>query len=50
VVRAGFLSGAALHRMATEEEVARVSLFLVTDVSAGVTGQTINVDCGSNMN
>jgi enoyl-[acyl-carrier-protein] reductase (NADH) len=49
-VRAGFLSGAALHRMATEEEVARVALFLVTEVSNGVTGQTINVDCGSNMN
>jgi NAD(P)-dependent dehydrogenase (short-subunit alcohol dehydrogenase family) len=49
-VRAGFLSGAALHRMATEDEVARVALFLVTSVSAGVTGQTINVDCGSNMN
>jgi NAD(P)-dependent dehydrogenase (short-subunit alcohol dehydrogenase family) len=49
-VKAGFLSGAALHRMATEEEVARVSLFIVADASAGVTGQTINVDCGSNMN
>jgi enoyl-[acyl-carrier-protein] reductase (NADH) len=36
--------------MATEEEVARVALFLVTDASAGVTGQTINVDCGSSMN
>ena len=50
VVKAGFLSQAALQRMATEEEVARVSLFLVTEVSAGVTGQTINVDCGSIMN
>src|SRR5271163_290424 len=49
-VRAGFVGGAALHRMATEEEVARVSLFIVSDASAGVTGQTINVDCGSNMN
>jgi len=50
VVRAGFVGGAALHRMATEEEVARVALFLAGEVSAGVTGQTINVDCGSNMN
>jgi NAD(P)-dependent dehydrogenase (short-subunit alcohol dehydrogenase family) len=49
-VKAAFLSGAAMQRMATEEEVARVSLFLVSDTSAGVTGQTINVDCGSNMN
>jgi NAD(P)-dependent dehydrogenase (short-subunit alcohol dehydrogenase family) len=50
VVKAGFVSAAALNRMATEEEVARVALFLVSDVSAGVTGQTINVDCGSAMN
>jgi enoyl-[acyl-carrier-protein] reductase (NADH) len=25
-------------------------LFIVSDAGAGVTGQTINVDCGSNMN
>ena len=50
VVKAGFVSAAALNRMATEDEVARVALFLVSDVSAGVTGQTINVDCGSAMN
>jgi len=50
VVREGFLSGAALRRMATEEEVARVSLFIVSEAGSGVTGQTINVDCGSNMN
>ncbi|HSR58426.1 MAG TPA: SDR family NAD(P)-dependent oxidoreductase [Candidatus Binataceae bacterium] len=50
VVKAGFVSQAALQRMATEEEVARVSLFLVSAASGGVTGQTINVDCGSIMN
>ncbi len=50
VVKAGFVSQAALVRMATEEEVARAALFLVSDGSAGVTGQTINVDCGSIMN
>ena len=49
-VRGMFLSQAAMARMATEEEVARVALFLASDVSAGVTGQTVNVDCGSNMN
>ncbi len=49
-VRAGFLSQAALSRMATEEEIARVALFLVSDLSAGMTGQTLNVDCGSIMN
>ena len=50
VVREGYVGGAAMRRMATEEEVARVALFLAGDASAGVTGQTINVDCGSNMN
>jgi NAD(P)-dependent dehydrogenase (short-subunit alcohol dehydrogenase family) len=50
LVRAGFLSQAALARMATEEEVARVALFLVSDLSDGMTGQTLNVDCGSIMN
>ncbi|MGH7948775.1 MAG: SDR family NAD(P)-dependent oxidoreductase [Candidatus Binataceae bacterium] len=49
-IRNAFLSGAAMNRMATEEEVARTALYLVTDLAAGVTGQTINVDCGSNMN
>jgi len=49
-IRGAFVSQAAMSRMATEEEVARVALFLATEVSAGMTGQTINVDCGSIMN
>jgi len=49
-VRAGMLANSALGRMATEEEVARVALFLVSDLSVGMTGQTLNVDCGSIMN
>jgi NAD(P)-dependent dehydrogenase (short-subunit alcohol dehydrogenase family) len=49
-VREAFLSGAAMRRMATEEEVARVALFLVSPASAGMTGQTLNVDAGSAMN
>jgi NAD(P)-dependent dehydrogenase (short-subunit alcohol dehydrogenase family) len=49
-VRAGFLSQSALNRMATEDEVARVALFLASDLAAGMTGQTLNVDCGSAMN
>jgi enoyl-[acyl-carrier-protein] reductase (NADH) len=36
--------------MVTEFEVARVALFLVSDLSSGVSGQTINVDAGSIMN
>ncbi|MGH7864511.1 MAG: SDR family NAD(P)-dependent oxidoreductase [Candidatus Binataceae bacterium] len=49
-IRSAFVSGAAMNRMATEEEVARTALYLVSDLAAGVTGQTINVDCGSTMN
>jgi NAD(P)-dependent dehydrogenase (short-subunit alcohol dehydrogenase family) len=49
-VKKGFTSTAALQRMVTEDEVARVALFLVSDLAAGVTGQTINVDAGSIMN
>jgi NAD(P)-dependent dehydrogenase (short-subunit alcohol dehydrogenase family) len=49
-IRGQFLSQAAMNRMATEEEVARVALFLALDTSAGMTGQTLNVDCGSIMN
>jgi NAD(P)-dependent dehydrogenase (short-subunit alcohol dehydrogenase family) len=36
----------ALGRMATVEDVARVALFLVSDLSSGVTGQMIPVDGG----
>jgi NAD(P)-dependent dehydrogenase (short-subunit alcohol dehydrogenase family) len=49
-VKKGFTSTAALHRMVTEHEVARVAIFLVSDLSSGVTGQTVNVDAGSIMN
>jgi NAD(P)-dependent dehydrogenase (short-subunit alcohol dehydrogenase family) len=49
-IRKGFTSPAALQRMVTEEEVARVALFLVSDLSNGMTGQTLNVDAGSIMN
>jgi NAD(P)-dependent dehydrogenase (short-subunit alcohol dehydrogenase family) len=49
-IRKGFTSTAALQRMVTEFEVARVALFLVSDLSSGVSGQTINVDAGGIMN
>ena len=49
-IKQGFTSTAALQRMVTEHEVARVALFLVSDLSSGVSGQTINVDAGSIMN
>ena len=49
-VRAGFVSTSSLGRMATEDEVAAVAVMLSGPGSAGVTGQTVNVDCGTNMN
>jgi NAD(P)-dependent dehydrogenase (short-subunit alcohol dehydrogenase family) len=49
-VKASFTSMAAMNRMATEAEVARVAVFLASDAASAVTGQTINVDAGTNMN
>jgi|SRR5579863_447377 len=49
-VKKGFTANAALQRMVTEQEVARVALFLASDLAAGVAGQTINVDAGNIMN
>ena len=49
-VRKGFTSTASLQRMVTEEEVARAALFLVSDLSSGMSGQTLNVDAGTIMN
>lgn len=39
----------SLKRLATEEEVAAVALFLASDEASGVTGQTIPVSCGQHM-
>lgn len=36
----------ALGRMASEDDVARVALFLASDLSAGITGQILPVDAG----
>jgi NAD(P)-dependent dehydrogenase (short-subunit alcohol dehydrogenase family) len=49
-VRAGFVSGSSLERMATEDEVANTAVMLCSPGASGITGQTINVDCGTNMN
>lgn len=42
-------SNCSLKRLATEEEVAAVALFLASDEASGVTGQTIPVSCGQHM-
>ncbi len=39
-------AGTALGRMATEEDVARVALFLASDLSSGITGALLPVDGG----
>ncbi len=43
------VSNCSLKRLATEEEVADVALFLASDEASGVTGQTIPVSCGQHM-
>ena len=40
---------APLQRNVELEEVANTALFLVSDMSSGITGQTIYVDCGYNI-
>jgi len=42
----GVVARAALGRIVTAAEVANVALFLASDESSGLTGQTINVDAG----
>jgi len=40
-------SSTALKRLPTAEEVAAACLFLASESASGVTGQSINVDCGT---
>jgi NAD(P)-dependent dehydrogenase (short-subunit alcohol dehydrogenase family) len=40
----------SLKRIATEEECAWLALFLASDESSGITGQTIPVSCGQHIN
>ena len=40
----------ALGRMVKPEEVAELAVFLASDKSSAITGQTISIDCGSNFN
>jgi NAD(P)-dependent dehydrogenase (short-subunit alcohol dehydrogenase family) len=39
----------ALRRIATPEEIAQVALFLASDESSAITGQSIVADCGAQM-
>ena len=40
-------SSTALGRLPTEDDVARTCLFLSSDAAGAITGQNINVDCGT---
>jgi len=40
---------APLRRTMTQEEVAKTALYLLSDLSSGVTGEVIHVDCGLNI-
>jgi NAD(P)-dependent dehydrogenase (short-subunit alcohol dehydrogenase family) len=39
-------AGSDLKRLPTEDEVASAILFLASDLSSGITGQTLDVNCG----
>ncbi|MFT9847237.1 SDR family NAD(P)-dependent oxidoreductase [Aneurinibacillus sp. REN35] len=49
VIQDKMLRMAALRRIPTEDEVGKVALFLASDDSASMTGQSLNVSCGTEM-
>lgn len=49
VIRDQFSEAAALRQIATPEEIASTALFLASDESSAITGQSIIVDCGTHM-
>lgn len=49
VVRREATAAAALRRVSTPEEVAETALFLASDASSAITGQSIIVDAGQHM-
>lgn len=48
-VRSATVAGAALKRMVTAVEIAGTAVFLASDDSSGITGETINVNAGSHL-
>jgi len=44
-----WIESTALKRLATDEECARVAIFLASDLAAAVTGQTIDANAGETM-
>ena len=48
-IEADVLSYIPLRRLVQPEDVAKVAVFLASDYSSGMTGQSINVSCGQEM-
>ncbi|MEO3471792.1 glucose 1-dehydrogenase [Roseomonas sp. CAU 1739] len=46
IIRANYTDSAALRRWLSPEEVATAALFLASDASSAITGESIKVDCG----
>lgn len=46
IIRRDYTDTAALRRWLSPEEVARAALFLASDASSAMTGESIKVDCG----
>jgi len=46
---AEFIRKSPLRRLITPEEVANTALFLLSDLSSGITGEIVNVDAGYNV-
>jgi enoyl-[acyl-carrier-protein] reductase (NADH) len=41
-----WIARSAMHRLATPDEIANTVLFLLSDLSSGITGETLTVSCG----
>jgi len=50
VMRLACIYAATAGEMVTEQEIAKVATFIISDLASGMTGQTLNVDAGNAMN
>jgi enoyl-[acyl-carrier protein] reductase I len=49
LIAKGFIERAPLKRMVTLEDLGNSALYLMSDLSSGVTGEILHVDCGFNI-
>jgi enoyl-[acyl-carrier protein] reductase I len=45
-MKESYLAKAPLKRMVTHDDISKTAMFLLSDLSSGVTGENIHVDCG----